>query len=157
MIHYLIYVDSHGDIRMIKPAKGANNPAEGMNEETGFTIIWYMEPLADAGNFMSTTYWSYSTEAWVNRDARPNRHASWAWEAWSWDSDLLLDDIRKERNKRIFQSDWTVILDSPLTDAEQTEVRTYRTALRDLPATLDMSTISSVDEVTWPTAPDFIA
>jgi len=157
MIHYLIYVDSHGEIRMIKPAKGVSNPAEGLNEETGLTIIWYMEPLADAGSFMSTTYWSSSTEEWVNREARPNRHASWAWEAWAWDSDLLLADIRSERNKIIFQSDWAVVADTPLTDAQQTEARTYRTALRDLPSTLDMSTIRSLDDITWPTPPSFIA
>ena len=155
MIHYLIYVNNHGDIRMIKPAKGDNNPAEGVGAD-GLNCRHLMEPLADAGNFMSTKCWSYSANAWISRAEKPNRHAAWVDGTWTWDTDLLLADIRKERNKRIFQSDWTVFSDSPLTDSQKTEARTYRTALRDLPGTLNMSSISSVDEVTWPAAPDFI-
>ncbi len=155
MIHYLIYVDDHGDIRFIKPAKGDNNPAEGVGAD-GLNCRHLMEPLADAGNFMSTKCWSYSANAWISRQAKPNRHASWVNGTWTWDSDLLLDDIRKERNKLIFQSDWTIFSDSPLTEAQQTEAQTYRTALRDLPASLDMSAISSIDDVTWPSVPSFL-
>ncbi len=156
MIHYLVYVDTHGDIRFIKPAKGANNPAEGVGAD-GLSCRHLMEPLADAGNFMSTKCWSYSAGAWISREVRPNRHASWVDGTWTWNSDLLLADIRTERNKIIFQSDWAVVADTPLTDAQQTEARTYRTSLRDLPSTLDMSTIRSLDDITWPTPPDFIA
>jgi len=155
MIHYLIYVDDHGDIRFIKPAKGDNNPAEGVGAD-GLNCRHLMEPLADAGNFMSTKCWSYSANAWISRQAKPNRHASWVNGTWTWDSDLLLEDIRKERNKRIFQSDWALFSDSPLTEAQQTEAQTYRTALRDLPANLDMSTINSIDNVTWPTKPSWL-
>lgn len=156
MIHYLIYVDDHGDIRFIKPAKGDNNPAEGVGAD-GLNCRHLMEPLADAGNFMSTKFWSYTATAWMTREARPNRHASWVDGTWTWESDLLLADIRSERNKRIFQSDWTIFPDSPLTEAQQTEARTYRTSLRDLPASLNMTTTRSVEDVTWPTAPDFLA
>ena len=156
MIHYLVYVDTHGDIRFIKPAKGDNNPAEGVGAD-GLNCRHLMEPLADAGNFMSTKCWSYSAGAWISRAAKPNRHAAWVDGTWTWDSDLLLADIRTERNKIIFQSDWAVVADTPLTDAQQTEARTYRTSLRDLPSTLDMSTIRSLNDITWPTPPDFIA
>ena len=156
MIHYLVYVDTHGDIRFIKPAKGDNNPAEGVGAD-GLNCRHLMEPLADAGNFMSTKCWSYSAGAWISRAEKPNRHASWIDGAWAWNSDLLLADIRTERNKIIFQSDWAVVADTPLTDAQQTEARTYRTSLRDLPSTLDMSTIRSLNDITWPTPPDFIA
>jgi len=156
MIHYLVYVDTHGDIRFIKPAKGDNNPAEGVGAD-GLNCRHLMEPLADAGNFMSTKCWSYSAGAWISRAAKPNRHAAWVDGTWTWDSDLLLADIRTERNKIIFQSDWAVVADTPLTDAQQTEARTYRTSLRDLPSTLDMSTIRSLNDITWPTPPSFIA
>jgi len=156
MIHYLVYVDDHGDIKFIKPAKGDNNPAEGVGAD-GLNCRHLLEPLADAGNFMSTKCWSYSANAWISREVKPNAHAVWMNGTWTWDSALLLGDIRRERNKIIFQSDWAILPDSPLTEAEKTEVRTYRTALRNLPANLDMTTISSLDDVTWPTVPSCLA
>ena len=152
-IHHLIYVNSHGDIRMIKPSKGDNNPAEGVDSATGMTLIHYNEAIQDLNSFMNTKYWNSSTSTWTTRTERPNRYAEWENEAWTWDSDTLLADIREERRIRLAKSDWALVPDSPLTDSEQTEVRTYRTALRDLPSTLDMTTISSLDAVTWPTKP----
>ena len=49
-------------------------------------------------------------------------------------------------------SDWTQTPDSPLSDTKKQEWQTYRQALRDLPTAY--TDIESVDEVTWPTAPE---
>ena len=43
-----------------------------------------------------------------------------------------------------------LVIDSPLTEEEQAHVLEYRQLLRDLPSTLDMSVVGSVDDVTWP-------
>ena len=44
------------------------------------------------------------------------------------------DLYRFERNRRLEMTDWTVLPDSPLSDSKIAEYKTYRQALRDLPA-----------------------
>ena len=52
------------------------------------------------------------------------------------------DLFRFERNRRLEMTDWTVLPDSPLSDSKIAEYKTYRQALRDLPAnTTDLSLI----------------
>ena len=59
-------------------------------------------------------------------------------------------NLRAERNQKLSGSDWTVLTDSPLTTTKKAEWESYRSALRDLPA-------SSGDDwphnVTWPSEP----
>ena len=43
-------------------------------------------------------------------------------------------DVREERDNLLTTSDWTVLPDSPFSDSKITEWKTYRQALRDLPA-----------------------
>jgi len=55
--------------------------------------------------------------------------------------------VREERNDKLSKSDWTQLADSPLTDAEKLNWRTYRQALRDITNQSDSS------NVTWPQEP----
>ena len=59
--------------------------------------------------------------------------------------------IRIERNVLLSESDWTQIIDTPLSDSKKAEWVTYRQSLRDLPA--DNSSAASIDAVTFPTQP----
>jgi len=153
-IHHLIFINSDGEAKIIKPSKGANNPPHlSTDSTTGYTVLHHMEAIADMPDFMYTKLWNSSTSSWDTRSAPPNEFARWENGAWTWNSDDLLDKIRVKRTSRLGECDWALVPDSPLTDAEQTEVRTYRTALRNLPTNLDMTTISSLDDVTWPTKP----
>ena len=61
--------------------------------------------------------------------------------------------VERTRVNLLFQSDWTQVADSPLSDAVKAEWTTYRQALRDLPATIDYSTLTNADDVTWPLLP----
>ena len=58
------------------------------------------------------------------------------------------DLFRFERNRRLEMSDWTVLPDSPLSDSKIAEWKTYRQALRDLPANT-----SDFSNPTYPTEP----
>ena len=62
--------------------------------------------------------------------------------------DLDLNHVRAQRNGMLSGSDWTQIGDAALGDHTAEEWATYRTALRDLPATY-----SRVSEVVWPNDP----
>ena len=61
--------------------------------------------------------------------------------------------LREERNKRLSESDWRASSDLTISDAW----KTYRQALRDLPASaspkLDSNYNLDLTSVTWPTQP----
>ena len=65
--------------------------------------------------------------------------------------------LRKKRDQLLAESDVKVLPDSPMTDAKRNEWKTYRQALRDLPAnsTPKITNEEQLDEssVTWPTEP----
>ena len=56
--------------------------------------------------------------------------------------------LRKERNKKIAESDWRASSDLTLS----TDWKTYRQALRDLPAN-QTPTDNELSNITWPTKP----
>jgi len=43
-------------------------------------------------------------------------------------------NVRAQRNQRLTETDWAILPDSPLSDADKTIYQNYRTALRDVPA-----------------------
>jgi len=157
MIHYLMYVNTEGDISQIRVAKGANNPTDrAMDLSVGQYCVHYTEALADVGSFHALTVWNYTTEQWDTRTPRPNKHAIWNCGEWTWDSQLLLSEIRRERNIRLSACDWAISNDSPLNEAQITEVTTYRTSLRDLTSSITIADIDSVDNTPWPVLPSFL-
>ena len=79
--------------------------------------------------------------------ARDAEEAAWAAGAF----DRAIADLRRDRNRKLAASDWSVLPDVALTVAKDTEWRDYRKALRDLPAGL--TTDAEVKAVTWPTEP----
>ena len=62
-----------------------------------------------------------------------------------------MEVLRGRRTTLLLESDWTVMPDSPLTDAKKAEWSTYRQALRDITKTepVDMA----LSNITFPTKP----
>ena len=58
-----------------------------------------------------------------------------------------LADLRAKRNRLLAETDYLALSDSTLTS----DMRTYRQALRDLPAGKD--TVAKCENATWPTKP----
>jgi len=61
---------------------------------------------------------------------------------------MTIVDVRGNRGRLLAESDWTQFTDSPLTDSKKDEWKTYRQALRDLPANT-----SDWYNPNWPTKP----
>lgn len=59
-------------------------------------------------------------------------------------------ELKRYRSMKLQACDWTVGEDSPLSDSKKAEWRTYRQALRDIPADQPGASIRTV---TWPTKP----
>ena len=60
----------------------------------------------------------------------------------------LNERVRMERDILLFQSDWTQMTDSPLSNSKKAEWATYRQQLRDFPATW-----TPAETVTFPDQP----
>lgn len=56
--------------------------------------------------------------------------------------------LRAERNAKLLASDWTQLVDSPLSEQDKAAWSAYRQDLRDLPADS-----ASVEVASWPTEP----
>jgi hypothetical protein len=71
--------------------------------------------------------------------------------------EVLLSQIRKDRNRFLTESDWTQLPDNGLTTEKRTEWATYRQELRDIISTLDTDTyrtyVTLWNSITWPTKP----
>ena len=75
--------------------------------------------------------------------ARDNEEAAWA----AGEDDRALAGMREERNRLLAETDWYGVSDLTMSD----DMKTYRQALRDLPA--GKTTKAHVDAITWPTKP----
>ena len=60
--------------------------------------------------------------------------------------------LRRIRNTKLKESDWSQMPDSPLSDAKKEEWKTYRQALRDIPVTQPTPN-SALENISWPTEP----
>jgi hypothetical protein len=61
----------------------------------------------------------------------------------------LMVYIRTERNILLEATDWTQLLDAPLTEEQKGEYRVYRQALRDI-----TRGINSYQDLVWPVKPE---
>ena len=61
-----------------------------------------------------------------------------------------IGNIRTIRNGKLTDCDWTVLSDSPLTQAQKDAYTAYRQELRDLPASI---TEQNADNPPWPIEP----
>ena len=63
------------------------------------------------------------------------------------EADVLLNDLRAERNAKLAETDWTQSRDVTLSN--DSAWQTYRQSLRDI-----TDSATSLDDVTWPTKPE---
>lgn len=63
----------------------------------------------------------------------------------------VVDHLRINRDSKLRDSDWTQLADNALTDAQRAAWRTYRQALRDLPASYPDNVAES--DIAWPNEP----
>ena len=85
-----------------------------------------------------------------NEDAQPtDEQINAAWETWkSKNGSLALVELRYQRNLKLKETDWMALPDRTMTDVQ----KTYRQALRDLPANQTPSDVN-LSNITWPTEP----
>ena len=93
---------------------------------------------------------SYSTDNYIIVDGKPvAKEATVISEQNKKQAQIYLT---AQRNYLLQGSDWTQVIDNPLTDAKKIEWQTYRQTLRDLPTAY--TDIESIEEVIFPTKPE---
>ena len=156
-IKYIAFIEeSTGQLIKLKfPQRTVEN--EGLMDDGTTRVVHVTEDnLPDGCNnfkyFMENH--AYNGSSFVYLGAKPNDYAIWDFSTstWTWDPALVLRDIRRLRARKLAASDWTQFADSPLSDADKAVWAAYRQELRDVPANLSGNE-TSVDDVTWPTAP----
>lgn len=151
---FKVLVNEHGQI-LHQQSSMTTTPAHGQMEGSNMWII--------TEGFVNEKgkYWDYSESCWRNRSEAPNEYSEWIGGAWV-ENSTMKDKIKgveqvKMRNHRNFllsSCDWGLGEDSPLTDSQKTELRTYRQQLRDVPASY--TDILNAEDVVWPTKPTFL-
>jgi len=64
--------------------------------------------------------------------------------------DVVAANVREKRDQLLTETDWTVLQDSPLTDAQTADWVIYRQALRDI---TDHANFPYLADADWPTKP----
>lgn len=93
----------------------------------------------DALNSLKPTHkwtwagYNYADLVWDDSDVKPTEEQINA-ELTKLNNAEPMKLLREKRNEKLAESDWTILSDSQLTTTKQNEWKTYRQALRDLPA-----------------------
>jgi hypothetical protein len=149
-VYSIAMVDSEGEIFHFYHPSATIDP-EGACKvgETDATRIHITEEVSDVSLWMRTHYWKFG--AWATREDKDSTYYTWTDEAWIFDSDKFMGEVRILRNNKLMESDWTQIPDSPLTNEKKIEWTEYRQELRNVPVT--NSSVTDLYQVIWPTKP----
>jgi len=134
----------------MQPVEPAKYPDITEGDETTLVKVSEEMSLQNLDNYT----WKIDRDPqWLARSERPAGYYDWNLGTNSWDlnSEALMGTLRQKRDNVLVLCDWTQIPDAPLTDSKKAEWRTYRQALRDLPAS--NSSVAFLTEVVWPTPP----
>lgn len=106
--------------------------------------------VPDMTGFRQTSY--YKNGEWKSREWKGDYY-TWSGdtESWSFNSSKFWEEVRKDRNDRLYQCDWTQLPDCKLSLSKQGEWTDYRQALRGVPQTNSGTT--KLDEIVWPDKP----
>ncbi len=111
-----------------------------------YTIIYNTDLLDFWGsNPLDTCYWDPSEQVFKSAPNIPMKVFNWQTKEYE-DIPDPATSIDPSRKMLLFDSDWTQLPDSPLTDSKKAEWATYRQALRDLPS-------SNTTPIDWPLPP----
>ena len=110
----------------------------------------------DISTFAATNWYdkteSDEAERWKTMSAQPDENHVFSNGLWIFDKSKLEAAVRLDRTTLLYQSDWTQVVDSALSDSKKEEWATYRQKLRDFPSTIP-DDVTLMSQLTWPTKP----
>lgn len=158
--NHIIYIDElSGEIKEIKDSRGVN-PPEGVEDNVRIKYS-YIE-ISDRPVYANTNIYNSTTDSFDPRIDKPNSYATWsaANARWEWTEEQVLEMVRRERNIRLFASDWAILPGSPLTYEQRAEMNVYRQALRDITTQVigqDPLSFPTIQFISWPEPPSWFS
>ena len=149
MAHRFAFVNSEGELKGIV-SPGSDDQYVNLQSYGDVTAV-IIPTDVDNDSLMVTGWYDFVDDVFKERLERPAEYYIWQGGSWVLDSVSLFESIRGKRDTLLSLSDWTQLVDSPLTDSKKAEWVTYRTTLRDIPETY--TDVTTLDEVVWPTPP----
>lgn len=152
--------ESTGKILNVQFPTSAPNP-EGLSEDGYMRTVHVnedelLEGCENANFFVNEHWYNHDTQEFFKIGLPPNDYAEYnrSTGSFEWDTDLILEDIRRVRTNKLAACDWTQVSDNTLTEEQRAEARTYRTTLRNI--TQGLTLPDHVDDMVWPTPPSFL-
>jgi hypothetical protein len=149
--------DAYGVIHITQTDNGTYGQ-DGDIADNGLIIhrIYNIGEYSDIGEYMQRHVWCNEIEWWKEVPEKPNAFAYWDTSltphAWNWDSAIILNEVRLERSRKLFECDWTQMPDSPLNATDKALWATYRQELRDITDNLSGDE-TCVEDAPWPIQP----
>tara|TARA_E500000081_G_scaffold146742_1_gene170115 strand:- start:47 stop:505 length:459 start_codon:yes stop_codon:yes gene_type:complete len=149
-VHAIAIVDSEGEIQHAY-VPGATYPASGTewDSDKTKTVVHITSGFSSLSGFMQSNY--YKDGAWKGRDHPPADYYFWKDEKWNFDSTEFWIQVRRDRDMRLLESDWTQLPDCKLDISKQGEWTEYRQILRNVPGTNSGATM--LNQIVWPDKP----
>ena len=147
MVKVAFIDESNGEISSIRAAGSSDQYKDGVvyNGRMAKHIP------ADADDyFISSNYWD--GVEFAPKPAKPSPSHVWRGAQWRIDESKVMELLRQGRDYKLLTSDWTQLMDSPLTTEKQSEWANYRQILRDMPSVNLANT--SLDDIMWPIQPE---
>jgi len=133
-----------------------NNPEPGIQPDGN--LVLYVNDLDGLSphDYIQQRYWD-GTSLQV-RPPPPSKYYVWSGTSWQIASSAYLEDLRFERDRRLFGSDWTQLPDAPLTSEQIQQAADYRQELRDMtdPIVANPQAYVNIEDAPWPTPPSFL-
>lgn len=138
-----------GEVEVIyTTTKGQPEPKVGNN---GITTILDISEMDISTNFFTDKYFNTETMTWFDKPAKPSDYHEFCMGEWTLNQPSLAIEIRRQRNIRLMNSDWTQLPDVALSEEEKTAWKNYRQLLRDITSNL---TATTMEEIVWPIPPN---
>ena len=146
-VYAVAIVNKEGEIESMYHPGAYVDPEGSYALDSGKNVVHLTETV-DVATFMETRYWKQN-EGWKARTKKTAHYYFWKDEKWNLNSTELWKEIRSQRDVLMFESDKYVLPDFPQAADKLAAWKTYRQALRDVPAS--NSSVTDITEVTWPT------
>ena len=150
--------DESGVIHITQVDNGTHGEDGSLDVDNGLIIhrIYDLEGMSDIGEYMQRYIWSTEEDWWVQVPEKPNVFSYWDGTlvppGWNWDRNIFVDEVRTIRDRKLTETDWTMLSDSPFSEEQKQELVIYRQQLRDYTQILTGDE-SSLDDLVWPVNP----
>ena len=125
--------------------------SEDLSDNDDYLEGYFVKDITDEANSETLIDSKYWDGQWVDLPPKPEGEYKLQNGEWVFDEQQFLAVLRADRNIKLAATDWTQLLDSPLTASEKQAWANYRQSLRDLPSTI--TGVSDLQQVSWPAEP----